>query len=77
MTDEDVEVMARRLCAHLNVDPDQEVCRRVPAYLGIDVCYPAAYFVPPESSRIKMWQLFWDHAVFTIKVLNENKASHE
>jgi hypothetical protein len=67
--------LAMRLCSNLGLDPDAEVSRNVPQYLGIDVCYPAAYYVPP--STCSLWELFSLQAEMMIEIIDEEKSANE
>jgi hypothetical protein len=70
-----IRSLAIRLCSNLGLDPDAEVSRNVPQYLGIDVCYPAAYYAPP--STCSLWELFSLQAEMMISIIDEEKSANE
>lgn len=67
--------LAMRLCSNLGLDPEAEVSPGVPQYLGIDVCYPAAFYIPPSTCRL--WELFSVQAAMMIEIIDEEKSANE
>ena len=70
-----IMLLAMRLCSNLGLDPEAEVSRHVPQYLGIDVCYPAAFYIPP--SKCSLWELFSVQAAMMIEIIDEEKSANE
>lgn len=70
-----VETLARILCANSGLDPYAEIAFGPPRYLGPDVCYPIAFYVPHEDQRERLWTIFSRQAELVLAAIDKKTQS--